>query len=66
MFFWRSFYRDLNSQTLTDRPSTRGGMLLANMEERARRRESIRTEREAKRRAIEEEKLARVQRMETK
>lgn len=33
------------------------------MEERARRREAIRTEREAKRRAIEEEKLARVQRM---
>ena len=37
-------------------------MILANMEERARKRETLRTEREAKRRAIEEEKLARVQR----
>jgi hypothetical protein len=33
------------------------------MEERARRRYALKTEREAKRRAIEEEKLAKVQRM---
>jgi hypothetical protein len=36
------------------------------MEERARRRYTLRTEREAKRRAIEEEKLAKVQRMKKK
>jgi hypothetical protein len=62
------FFRDLifnlffNRQTLTDRPSTRGEMLLINMEERARKRYALKTEREAKRRAIEEEKLAKVQR----
>jgi hypothetical protein len=47
---------------VTDRPSTRGEMLLLNMEERARKRYELRTERETKRRAIEEEKLAKVQR----
>jgi hypothetical protein len=36
------------------------------MEERARRRYALRTEREAKRRAIEEEKLAKVQRRKNK
>lgn len=36
--------------------------MLVNMEERARHRHTLRTEREAKRRAIEEEKFARVQR----
>jgi len=38
-------------------------MLLVNMEERARKRYALKTEREAKRRAIEEEKFAKVQRM---
>ncbi len=38
-------------------------MLLANMEERARRRSALKTERETKRRALEEEKLVKVQRM---
>ncbi len=60
------FYYYFDSQTLTDRPSTRGGTLLVNMEERARKREALKTEREAKRRAIEEEKLAKVQRMKTR
>ena len=36
--------------------------MLVNMEERARHRNALRTEREAKRRAIEEEKFARIQR----
>jgi len=36
------------------------------MDERARKRYELKTEREAKRRAIEEEKLAKVQRMEIK
>jgi hypothetical protein len=56
-----------NSQTLTtDRPSTRNDTILLNMEERARKRYELKTEREAKRRAIEEEKIAKVQRMEIK
>ncbi|CAF3107753.1 unnamed protein product [Rotaria socialis] len=49
--------------TLTDRPTTRNDMILLNMEERARRRNALKTEREAKRRAIEDEKLAKVQQM---
>jgi hypothetical protein len=40
----------------------RGESFLSNMEERARLRLAMKTEREAKRRAIEEEKLAKVQR----
>jgi hypothetical protein len=38
-------------------------MLLVNMEDRARRRYALKTEREAKRRAIEEERVAKIQRM---
>jgi hypothetical protein len=41
-------------------------MFLLNMDERARKRNALKTEREAKRRAIEDEKLAKVQRMEIK
>ena len=37
-------------------------MILMNMEERARKRYEMKTEREIKRRAIEEEKLAKIQR----
>ena len=51
-----------SSQTLTDRVSTRSDLMLVNMEERARQRNALKNEREAKRRAIEEEKLTRVQR----
>ena len=50
------------SQTISDRPSTRGETLLTTMEERARQRNALKTEREARRRAIEEEKMAKVQR----
>ena len=42
----------------------RSDMLLINMEERARHRSALKTEREARRRAIEDEKLAKVQRKE--
>ena len=49
-------------QTPTDRTTSRNDSVLSNMDERARRRNALRTEREAKRRAVEEEKLARVQR----
>jgi hypothetical protein len=52
-----------NSQTLTDRPSTRSDMFLTNMQERARKRDALKSEREAKRRAIEDEKLLKVQRI---
>ena len=41
-------------------------MLLANMEERARKRQALKSERETKRRAIEEEKLAKAQRTKRK
>lgn len=47
---------------MSDRPSTRNDTILTNMEERARRRYALKTEREAKRRAIEEEKQAKIQR----
>ncbi len=61
--FFKYLISFFNSQTLTDRPSNRSDMLLVNMEERARKRYALKTEREAKRRAIEEEKFAKVQRM---
>lgn len=48
---------------MTERTSSRNDSILMNMEERARRRNALKAEREAKRRAIEEEKLTRVQRM---
>ena len=51
--------------TERDQLSMRSDMLLINMEERARQRSALKTEREARRRAIEEEKLAKVQRKET-
>jgi hypothetical protein len=47
---------------MNDRSSIRSDSLLANMEERARRRYTLKMERETRRQAIEDNKLARVQR----